>query len=57
MPRFLQGTTSLGLVFQRLEMGKPRELQGYVDEDYAGDLDKRRFTIDYVFTVAECVIS
>ena len=37
--------------------GKPKELQGYVDAYYAGDLDQRRFTTDYVFTVAECVIS
>ena len=38
-------------------MGKPRLLQGYVDADYAGDLDQRRSTTDYVFTVVEYVIS
>jgi len=38
-------------------MGKLRVLQGYVDADYAGDLDQLRFTIGYVFTIAECVIS
>jgi len=43
-------------VFQRLETGK-RELQRYVDADYAGDLDQQRSTTGYVFTVAECVIS
>ena len=47
----------LGLVFQRLKTGKPRLLQGYVDADYAGDLDRQRFTTGYVFTVDECVIS
>jgi len=47
----------LDLVFQRLETGKPRLLQGYIDADYARDLDQRRFTMSYVFTVAECVIS
>jgi len=47
----------LGLVLQRLETEKLRELQGYVDADYAGDLDHRRFMTGYVFTVAECVIS
>ena len=47
----------LGLVFHRLKMGKPRLLQDYVDTDYAGDLDQRRSTTGYVFTVAECVIS
>ena len=34
-----------------------RELQGYVDADYAGDLDQRRSSTDYVFTVTECIIS
>ena len=47
----------LGLMFQRLETVKPRLLQGYVHVDYAGDLDQRRSTTGYVFTVAECVIS
>jgi len=47
----------LGLVFQRLKTGKPKELQGYCDADYAGDLDQRRSMMGYVFTVAECVIS
>ena len=43
-------------MFQRLKTGKPKLLQGY-DEDYAGDLDQRRSTTGYVFTVAECIIS
>jgi len=34
-----------------------RSLQGYVDADYAGDLDQRRSMTSYVFTVAECIIS
>ena len=55
--RYLRGTVRLGLVFQRLKTGKPRLLQSYVDADYAGDLDQRRSTTGYVFTVAECVIS
>jgi len=47
----------LGLVFQRLKTGKPRLLQGYIDADYAGDLNQRKSTTGYMFTVAECVIS
>jgi len=49
--RYLRVTTRLGLVFQKLKMGKPKLLQVYVDADYAGDLDQRRFTMGYVFTV------
>jgi len=55
--RYLRETARIGLVFQILKTGKLRVLQGYVDVDYAGDLDQRRFTTGYVFTVAECVIS
>jgi len=40
-----------------LKTWKLRELQGYVDANYAGDLDQRRFTTGFVFTVGECVIS
>jgi len=47
----------LGLVFQRLKTEKPSVLQGYIDVEYAGDLDQRRSTTGYVFTVVECVIS
>jgi len=54
---YLRGTVRLGLVFQRLKTRKPRELQGYVDADYAEDLDQQRFMTGYVFTVPECVIS
>ena len=55
--RYLWETARLGLVFQRLKPGKPKVLQGYIDTDYAGDLDQWRSTMGYVFTVAECIIS
>ena len=42
--RYLRGTARLGLVFQGLKTGKLRVLQGYVDADYAEDLDQRRST-------------
>ena len=32
-------------------------LQGYLDADYAGDLNQRRFMMGYVFTVTKCVIN
>ena len=34
-----------------------KTIQGYVDVDYAGDLDQRRSTKGYVFTVVECTVS
>jgi len=40
-----------------LKTEKPRVLPGYVDTDYAGDLDQRRSTTGYAFTVVKCVIS
>jgi ATP-binding cassette subfamily B (MDR/TAP) protein 1 len=32
-------------------------LVGYVDSDYAADLDKRRSLTGYVFTVGDCAVS
>lgn len=31
--------------------------KGYVDSNYASDLDKSKFTTSYVFTLAEVVVS
>ncbi|CAA0822792.1 Uncharacterized mitochondrial protein AtMg00810 [Striga hermonthica] len=46
--RYLKGTAGHGIVFrdQRLDF----LVVGYVDSDYAGDLDNRRSTTGYVFT-------
>jgi hypothetical protein len=51
--RYLRGTSHACLHFGRLKEG----LQGFVDSDYAGDLDKRRSLTGYVFTVGGCAIS
>ena len=49
--RYIHGTVDVGLKFQRND--KPSQYSvGYVDSDYAGDLDKRRSTTGYVFTMA-----
>ena len=53
----LRGTGRLGLTFKRLKMEKLRVLEGYVDANYLGDLDQRRSTMCYVFTVVECIVS
>ena len=49
--RYLKGTSDVGLLFER--QGTTDQLcVGYVDSDYAGDLDERRSTTGYVFTIA-----
>jgi len=45
------------LSVSEIKKGKLKILQGYVNADYVGNLDQRRSTTRYVFTVAECVIS
>ena len=44
-------------MFQILKTRKPKLLQGYVDVDYARDLDQQRSMTGYVFTIAEYAIS
>lgn len=54
--RYIHGTIDIGLKFERDKtIGK--SLVGYVDSDYAGDLDKRRSTTGYVFTMTGGPIS
>ena len=51
--RYLRGTSS-----DCMQFGKSRDgLVGYVDSDYAGDLDKRRSLTGYVFTIGGCAVS
>ncbi|GJX81498.1 retrovirus-related pol polyprotein from transposon TNT 1-94 [Tanacetum coccineum] len=48
------GRVDVGLVF---EHGSSQWVAGYCDSDYAGDLDKRRSTTGYVFTLSKAPIS
>jgi hypothetical protein len=51
--RYLRGTSDYCITYH-----SGRELVcGYVDSDFAGDLDKRRSTSRYVFTLAGGAIS
>ncbi|KAK3040178.1 hypothetical protein RJ639_028428 [Escallonia herrerae] len=45
---YLAGSTNFGIMFDR--DGAKGEVSGFVDSDYAGDLDFRRSTTGYVFT-------
>ncbi|KAE8664469.1 hypothetical protein F3Y22_tig00112762pilonHSYRG00050 [Hibiscus syriacus] len=50
--RYLQQTVDVGLVFEQDEaLGQC--VVGYANSDYAGDLDKRRSTTGYLFTLAK----
>ena len=51
--RYLRGTADSCLKFGRTDKG----LIGYVDSDYAADLDRRRSLTGYVFTVGSCAVS
>ncbi|GMI75420.1 cysteine-rich RLK (RECEPTOR-like protein kinase) 8 [Hibiscus trionum] len=54
--RYLQQTVDVGLVFEQDEtLGQ--FVVGYVDSDYAGDLDKRRSTTGYLFALAKAPVS
>jgi transposase InsO family protein len=58
--RYLKGTTEVGLTFDRASLERSpsrRSVVGYVDSDYAGDLDKRRSLTGYVFTFCGSCIS
>jgi len=44
--RYLRGATRLGVAY-----GADKPLQGYVDADWAGDVDARRSTTGFIFTL------
>ena len=50
--RYQRGTSNKCLHFG----GSTTDLQGYVDSDLAGDIDTRRSTIGYVFTIGGAAV-
>lgn len=52
--RYIKGTQDLHLVFTKAEK---LEIQGFCDSDFGGDLDMKRSTSGYVFTVGDNVVS
>lgn len=55
--RYLHGTRDVTLCFQHSNSSFEDFVVGYVDSDYAGDLDKRRSTTGYLFTMAKGPVS
>ena len=52
--RYLQGTKGLSLIYRRSDS---LQVEGYSDSDFAGDIDDRKSTSGYVFTLAGGAIS
>lgn len=52
--RYILNTVDVGLVYQQERGGQ--YVVGYCDSNYAGDLDKRRSTTGYVFTLAKAPV-
>ena len=54
--RYLKGTQGYGLVYGK-SSGKEVGLCGFVDSDFAGDLDRRRSLIGYMFFLDGCLVN
>ena len=54
--RYLNGTMNYGLAY-RADKGKEVNVEGFVDSDYARDLDKRRSLTRYLFKLNGCTIN
>lgn len=52
--RYVQGTVTMGIRYKR---DGDSNLVGFVDSDYAGDIDDRRSTSGYVFMMGEGAVS
>ena len=56
MLRYLKGTTDIGIVYGRVNNNSDQVL-GYVDLDFAGDLDKMRSITGYIYTLCGGAVS
>nr|GEZ44442.1 retrovirus-related Pol polyprotein from transposon TNT 1-94 [Tanacetum cinerariifolium] len=54
--RYLKGTSNIGLSFKK-GRASPNGVVGYVDSDYAGDLDARKSLSSYIFSHCGSAIS
>lgn len=55
--RYLKNTVDVGLVFDKKLHPHSNQVVGYVDADYAGDLDRRRSLSGYIFSLCGSAIS
>ena len=54
--RYLNGTINYGLIYG-IDGKNEINVEGFVDSDYAGDLDKKRSLTGYLFRLSGCTIS
>lgn len=57
---YVNGTTDLGMFYKEKTRNKKEakgELMGFSDSDYAGDLDDRKSTYEYVFMLTSTDVS
>ncbi|KAH9779278.1 hypothetical protein KPL71_007667 [Citrus sinensis] len=54
--RYLSGSSDFGILFSR-DNNVTSKVIGYVDSDFAGDLDKRRSTTGFVYTMCGGAVS
>ncbi|KAK8914337.1 hypothetical protein KSP39_PZI023872 [Platanthera zijinensis] len=55
--RYLRGTSDYSICYEGAETGRVLDVVGHVDSDWGGDLDSRRSTSGYVFTLFGGAIS
>eukprot|EP00253_Pinus_taeda_P024770 PITA_24770 len=56
--RYLCGTSVYGLCYQGIPgLDRVLDIRGFVDADWAGDLDKRRSTSGYIFNLSRGVVN
>ena len=54
--KYLKSTVDVDLVYYRAST-ESSSIVGFVNSDFIGDLDKKRFLTGYVFTLSGCAIS
>ena len=55
--RYLRGTLEYSICFHRIGNEHSLDIRGYMDSDWAGDVDRRRSNSAYVFTLFGGAIS
>lgn len=51
--RYIKGTLTLSLIYKSNDSG----IQGFVDADWAGDVNDRKSTSGYLFKIHDCLVS